>query len=271
VVSGVQNAYAPSQRTLGYSVEMASRIWSALLWAALPLGGACGGSVEPIVNAPGCPRNPVRGPTQYANEPLDRLIDDFESGDGHLALQGGRNGYWVTGSDTTGALVAKHSNECAGRGGWAGHYAAYGWTSWGNNWTAVFEAPAQTDAAVAPAVPYDARAWGGISFWAAFGPFNPADFAVPLGVTTMDNAWNGGICNNNGGCMDYYGTTVPLTHEWRRYVIRFQDLAQSGQGSPLLPMRKDQMVGFIIYPHQAFDLWIDDIRFEPEASVDGGG
>ena len=87
----------------------------------------------------------------------------------------------------------------------------------------------------------------------------------------MDNAWNGGICNNAiGACMDYYATTVLLTHQWQRYVIRFQDLAQSGQGSPLLPMRKDQMVGFILWPHQDFDIWIDDIRFEPAASLDGG-
>jgi hypothetical protein len=247
---------------------MVSRIWSAPLWSALLLGGACGGSVAPIVNPEACPRNPVRGPTQYANEPLDRLIDDFESGDGHLALQGNRNGYWVTGLDSTGALFAKPSSECAGRGGWAGHYAAYGWTGWGSNWTAVFAAPPQTDAVISPAVPYDARTWDGLSFWAAFGPFNPSDFAVSLGVTTMDTAWNSGSCTT---CNDYYGTTIPLTHEWQRYVIRFQDLTQSGRGGSLPPMRKDQMVGFILWPTQAFDIWIDDIRFEPEASVDGGG
>jgi len=240
---------------------------STLLCAALLLGSACGGSVDPIVNPLGCPRAPVRGPTEYANDPAGQLIDDFETGDGHLPLLDGRNGYWVRGTDGTGALVAKPSNECAGRGGWAGHYSAYGWTGWGNNWTAVFEATTPTDAAV----PYDARAWGGISFWAAFGPFNPSDFPVSLGVTTMDNAWNGGICSNaTGACMDYYGTTVVLTHQWQRYVIRFQDLAQSGQGSPLLPMRKDQMVGFILWPHQDFDIWIDDVRFEPAASPDGG-
>jgi hypothetical protein len=28
-------------------------------------------------------------------------------------------------------------------------------------------------------------------------------------------------------------------------------------------MRQDQLVGFIIWPLQPFDIWIDDVRFEP--------
>jgi len=243
---------------------MVSRIPSLLLLAAVPLGVGCGGSLEPIINSPGCPRGPVRGPAEYADEPIIRLIDDFETGDGRLPAVGNRNGFWVQGTDFTGRLLTEPSNKCAGRGTWAGHYAASGWTGWGNNWTAVFQ-ETQGDSAV----PFDARAWAGISFWAAFGGFNPADFALAVGVTTMDTAWNGGICS--GGCMDYYRATVPLAHEWRRYVIWFRDLAQQGWGSPLLAMRKDQLVGFILSPAQACDIWIDDIRFEPEAPADGGG
>jgi len=242
---------------------MASRVWSPVLLGVLLLGAGCGGSLEPILNPSLCPRAPVRGPSQFASEPAVRLIDDFESGDGRLPLQEGRNGYWVVGKDGTGTFNATQANQCAGRGGWAGHFGAKGWTSWGYNWTAVFQAPQNNTA-----VPFDARAYGAISFWAGFGNFNLVDVAVPVGVTTMDNAWNGGICTT---CMDYYRTTVPLTHEWQRYVVRFEDMAQSGVGSPLLPMRKDQMVGFIIWPTQDFDLWIDDIRFEPAASADGGG
>jgi hypothetical protein len=245
---------------------MVLRIWRPVLLATLLLGGGCGGSVEPIVTPPGCPRQPVRGPSQFASEPLMQLIDDFETGDGHLSMQGGRNGYWVIGTDGTGSLNATQASQCAGRGGWAGHFGARAWTGWGNNWTAVFQAPQNNTA-----VPFDARAYGAISFWAAFGPFNPVEFAVPFGVTTMDNAWNGGICNYAAGnCMDIYGTKIPLTHEWRRYVIRFEDLAQSGRGSPLVPLRKDQMVGFIIWPTQDFDMWIDDVRSAPAASADGG-
>ena len=243
--------------------HMVSRIWSSVLLAALLSGAGCGGSLEPILNPPGCPRQPVREPSKFASEPAARLIDDFETGDGRLAPEEGRDGYWVRGEDFTGALVTTQSSQCAGRGGWSGHYSAYGWTGWGNNWTAVFQAVQNNTA-----VPFDAGAYGAISFWAAFGPYNPASFAVPVGVTTMDNAWNGGICTAPT-CMDYYGTKVSLTREWQRYVIPFEDLAQSGVGRPQVPMRKDQMVGFIIWPTQDFDIWIDDVRFEPAASADG--
>jgi hypothetical protein len=63
--------------------------------------------------------------------------------------------------------------------------------------------------------------------------------------------------------MDYYRTTVTLTPEWRHIAIRFSDLKQQGWGSPILDMRRDQMVGFIIWPLDSFDIWIDDVRFEP--------
>jgi hypothetical protein len=141
------------------------------------------------------------------------------------------------------------------RGKWSGHFASsVGFTSWGANWTALFNAPDSN------AVPYDARAFGGISFWAAFGNLAPGEFPVPVGVTTMDNAYDGGICTV---CMDFYRTTVTMTRDWRRYSVRFANMAQAGTGNPIVPMRKDQMVGFILWPGpQAFDIWIDDVRFE---------
>jgi hypothetical protein len=225
---------------------------------ALPWVGACGGSLDPIEIVPGCPEQPLRGPTSYATEPQIQLIDDFETGDGHLSKVGGRDGYWVLGQDfATDALISEPARVCAGRGKWSGHFAAHGSTTWGNNWTAVFRATTSNN----DAVPFDGRAYGGISFWAAFGTAMAADFAVPLGVTTMDNAWNGHVCTNL--CMDYYGTTVPLTHGWQRYEIRFDSLAQAGWGVPQVPtMRRDQLVGLIIWPRQQFDIWIDDLRFE---------
>ena len=227
-----------------------------LLAAALLLGGGCGGALDPITVGSLCPGQPLRGPNQYVDEPEIQLIDDFESGDKHLPMEGGRDGYWVLGSDlSSGTLIAEPSSHCVARGKWAGHFAAHGFTSWGNNWTAVFRATSSSNGAQ----PYDGRAYGGISYWAAFGGDNGPDFAVPLGVTTLDNAWNGGVCTS---CQDFYGTTVPLTHDWRRYEIRFDTLAQSGWGSPQVPMRQDQLVGFIIYPRQQFDIWIDDLRFE---------
>jgi len=229
------------------------------LLVALVSAGGCGGSLDPITTITACPGQPLRGPTSDAtDEPAMLLIDDFETGKGDLPKNDGRDGKWVIGTDgSSGVLVHESSQLCVARGRWSGHFAAHGFTSWGNNWTAVFQAPTASNGAV----PYDARAYGGISFWAGFGSDMIVDFAVPLGVTTMDNAWNGGVCTTT--CQDYYGTTVPLTHEWRRYEIRFADLAQAGWGVPQVPiMKKDQMVGFIIWPLQQFDIWIDDVRFE---------
>jgi len=235
-----------------------------LLFALVWVGG-CGGSLDPIAVPPACPGQPLRGPTSEATEPQLQLIDDFESGDGHLPTPreeyGGRDGYWVIGHDISSpapaTVVSGPSPLCVGRGKFSGHFAVIGSLNWDYNWTAVFRATTGSN----DAVPFDGRAYGGISFWAGFGSATLTDFAVPLGVTTMDNAWNGNVCSS---CQDYYGTTVPMTRNWQRYEIRFDDLAQQGWGVPQVPtMRRDQLVGFIIWPKQQFDIWIDDLRFEP--------
>ena len=75
----------------------------------------------------------------------------------------------------------------------------------------------------------------------------------------MDVAWNAGICS---ACMDYYRTTVSLDHTWQRYELRFDELAQDGSGAPIIALRLDQLVGFIFWPSDDFDLWLDDVRFE---------
>ena len=230
-----------------------------VLAAALVCSG-CGPAVEPIEVASGCPGRPLRGPADYAtNEPADQLIDNFESGnDTNLPIPPieGRDGYWVLGQDfVTAVLIDEVSSHCAARGTWAGHFEARGSKSWGNNWTAVFRASTSASGAV----PYDGSQYTKISFWAAFGAENGPDFEVPMGLTTMDNAWNSGGCT---ACMDFYATKVPLSHDWQPFVLPFDQMAQSGTGDPLVPMRRDQLVGFIIWPRQQFDIWIDDVRFE---------
>ena len=230
-----------------------------LLLAAVQVCGGCGPSIEPINVASGCPGQPVRVPNQYANEPADQLIDDFEDGDLSLPSPpiAGRDGSWIRGTDgSSGALIVEVSPRCAARGGFAGHFAARGFTSWGNNWNAVFRA-----SSTSKAVPYDGSKYNAISFWAAFGADNGEPFQVPMGLTTMDNAWNSGGCT---ACMDFYAAKVPLSHDWQRFVIPYSQMQQSGSGNPQVPiMRRDQLVGFIIYPRQQFDIWIDDVRFEP--------
>jgi hypothetical protein len=195
---------------------------------------------------------------QFSNEPPDQLISDFESGTRDLAQVGGRDGSWVLGWDNTPGVpipTNEPSSMCVARGKWAGHYEASGWASWGTNWTAIFRAQPNS-----VPFPYDGRAYSAISFWAAFGGDYDSLFNVPVGITTMDTAWNSSGCTT---CNDFYQTKVSLSREWRRFVVRFDDMAQSGYGIPQVAMRRDQLVGFIIWPDQQFDIWIDDLRFEP--------
>ncbi len=220
--------------------------------ALAPLG--CSASLEPIQVGEGCPDQPIRGPLSWENTPGERLIDDFEDGDVKLAAVQGRDGGWILGWDTTRVPVAENSSRCAARGRNAGHFAGSGFTDWGANWTAVFKSTPGV------AVGYDASSYHAISFWAAVGPGAEAPLEVPVGLTTVDNAWNSGNCNV---CMDYYRTTVALSPSWQRIVVPFDTLAQKGDGDPLTPLRPDQLVGFIIWPTHGFDLWIDDVRFEP--------
>jgi len=228
-----------------------------LLVAALLCPG-CGPTVEPIEVASGCPGQPVRGPMVYDSEPANLLIDSFESHSKLLIPVGGRDGAWVLGTDFTSvALVDEPSSKCAASGLWAGHFAARGFTSWGVNWTAVFRATTGSNVPV----PFDGSAYSGISFWAAFGGENGPAFDIPVGISTMDTAYNSSICSP---CNDHYMTKVRLSGNWQRFFVRFDQMAQSGSGNPQVALRKDQLVGFIIYPRQQFDIWIDDVRFETQ-------
>lgn len=244
---------------------MVRRTCSSLLLAALiGVGGACDGSLDPIryighSDDPLCPHPPASNPWESADEPADRMIADFELGTQDLARVAGRDGYWVLGTDLTSKnIIAAPSGKCKLRGAWAGQFTGYGFTNWWANWTAVFRVPTSVGRAVA----YDGSAYGGFSFWAAFGPNNPLAFEVPVGVSTMDTAWNGTVCSGNG-CADHYLTTVPLTNTWQRFEVRFDAMKQGGVGYPQVSMRRDQLVGFVIWPRQAFEIWIDDLRFEP--------
>lgn len=259
----------PPRRGIPARPLAGSALTAALAAAWLATG--CTRNVEPIEIAAGCPGSPVRGPDQWAGEPADRLIDDFEGADNELTKVAGRTGSWVLGTDKTpsGVAVGETSSLCAARGAKAGHFAGEGFTDWGANWTAVFLDIGSS--ANATALPYDGRAYSGVSFWAAAGSTAVEPLQVPVGLTTMDVAWNGGICTDR--CQDFYRTVVPLTRAWQRLTFKFSDLAQAGWGSPQVAMRIDQLVGLILWPqegpdggigvNQPFDIWIDDIRFEP--------
>ena len=231
-----------------------ARTLRAAAWL-LTLAG-CSASVAPIEVAAGCPDRPVRAPAQYADEPQLRLIDDFEHEGNFIPKVDGRTGFWVVGTDDTdGTVEAEGAEDCAARGQRSGHFVGSGFTSWGVNWTALLR-----DSRAGSALPYDATRYGGVSFWAAVGASVAAPYSLPVGVTTMDVAWNGGICDR---CMDYYRTEILLERTWRRFELRFAELKQSGTGIPQVELRSDELVGVIFWTGRDFDLWVDDVRFEP--------
>jgi hypothetical protein len=220
----------------------------ALALLTVVVGAGCAPSADPIRVGPGCPESPLRGPALDVNEPADRLVSDFESGTTQLAQVAGRDGSWIRGRDLTSTSVTiAPSMTCAARGEWAGHFAASPPTSWGNNWTAEFRSGGAA---------YDGTAYGGVSFWAAFGGGNGPPFGVPFGITTTDTVQP--TCTTH--CDDHYMTAVTLSGAWQRYDLRFSEMAQT---SPQVPMRLDQLVGFIIWTRQQCDIWIDDVRLEP--------
>ena len=107
-------------------------------------------------------------------------------------------------------------------------------------------------------IPYDGRAFSGISFWAAVAEGTPEPYETSVGVSTMDTIWTTSCTT----CMGHYGTRITLTSSWQRFVIRFADLSQMGMGAPFL-FRQEALAGVVIRPPGPFDIWIDDVRFEP--------
>jgi hypothetical protein len=226
---------------------------------ALWLGGACTVSVEPIKFGPECPAPPASAPgieasTSGAQGTSDLVISDFEDGTTQLNKVGGRTGSWRLGSDFTGTrLVNEPSLDCVVEGYRAGHFQYLGFSSWGANWSADFVA--QTG--VTPFT-YDVRAYTGVSFWAGLGANNPSPMPIRFTIPTIDTAFNSPNCTV---CNDHYTKKLTLSRQWVHYTISFDEMKQGGGGVPQTPMKRDQAVGFMIWPADPFDIWIDDVRF----------
>ena len=232
--------------------------FTAWVTAWVVLAGGCDRTISPIAVVSGCPDRPMRSPDQWAADaPASELIDDFESGDGRLARVEGRDGEWRLSKDQTGApSSAGPSSICVARDLYAGHLVTSASTDWGAIWTAYFRG-----LVAGVPQPYDGSKYGGLSFWAGFDAANGAPLSIRVGFVTMDTAPNGGVCSTY--CMDFHGIDVTPSMTWQRFEIRFDDLRQQGWGNVQAPLRRDQMVGFAVWPNQKSDLWIDDIRFEP--------
>lgn len=230
---------------------------SRLLVLGLVALVGCGSSVQPIDVDTGCPEMPLRGPEEFAGAPPERVIDDFEDGnDLMLAPTAGRNGSWISIATLGATTLGTSSSRCVARGLRSGHLTSAATQPYAANWNAGLVAP------WGEAKPWDASAYSGISFWIAMGEGATRPYETPIGVTTTDTAAAGNVCTV---CGDYYAIRrrIPLTRTWTRWYVPFTDLVQYGFGVPLVPLNKSRLVSLIIWPESQFDIWIDDIRFEP--------
>jgi hypothetical protein len=196
---------------------------------------------------------PIRGPEQWAEALPDAVIDDFEDGDLKVLAVAGRSGSWYSFPVASPTAAGDASTKCVARGTRSGHFVVTTGDS-PTNWNATMVDP------FTAVIPYDASVWSGFSFWIATGDPAGEGTVMTVGINTPAVV-AGGSCTT---CGDYHSTPVTLTRHWTRWSIRFDDMKQRGFGVPQVPrLPKNQLVNFIFWPPNPFDIWIDDFRFEP--------
>jgi hypothetical protein len=231
---------------------------------------------------------------------LETLIDDFEDGDGQLALLGGRNGQWTAFNDGSGVetpaaggpvlpeVVDTTANEwlhLTGSGfGPAGILLSDGVFSYGAGVFANFV----VDPTTGQGVPYNASAYTGVGFeFVAQFPANaPLILSFFIQTTATVPVANGGTCLAN--CFDGFGVSGPVPFDPSGFVfsgvIPFAAMRQSGFGTPVpFDVSSIMSVNWLVsfadngQPLSAnvFDLKIDNVAFAPGGfvvpSTGGGG
>ncbi len=188
----------------------------------------------------------------------DGLIDDFEDGNTQLAPQDGRDGYWWTGTDEKGSAFL-NADLGPVEGGGSGSSKAihvYGKTSdapeaWGINFGANFSSAGL----------YDAKRYVGIEFRAKVGTAD-ASRRVRLKIGDVNTHPDFGVCKD---CWNHFGKDISLSTEWKEYTVLFSGVRQAeGWGDPRpshITVNQLFSLDFSVGPGQAFDIWIDDVRF----------
>jgi hypothetical protein len=127
----------------------------------------------------------------------------------------------------------------------------------------------------------DVRGYAGISFWGwAHEPFPDASLGVSVtfpNVQTSHEVGSECVATDGGKFCDNFFKEVALTAEWKHYVVRWDELAQTQQdwGQVRFEDFKPQIHGidFTVagagpqFASQPFDFCIADVRFEPKAET----
>jgi len=185
------------------------------------------------------------------------LIDDFEDGDMKVPMAEHRAGQWLTFNDGTGpqspkpGTLLRASRIPGGRG--ASHFGVHNvggkFSKWG----------ASLGLELSPRRCYDASAYGGIEFWAR----GRGEIRTVVQMTQVVSEEFGGSCSHD--CFDAHAKRVQLSREFRRVVVRWEELRQHGSGTPVpFDPRSLFSIQFSVLPEQSpFDFWIDDVSFIP--------
>jgi Carbohydrate binding domain (family 11) len=212
-------------------------------------------SLEPSAAPPAAPAAPRACAPVSIGAGDAPLIDDFEDGDTRIPLLDKRAGSWIAYSDGTAkqeprqgsVFPASRLQPPRGKSRFGLRSTGGKFTKWG----------AALAIELTPHRCYDASAYGGVAFWAR----GRASVRVNLRMSQIVAEEYGGTCVAD--CYDSHGTLRALTSEWKRYEVRWADVAQQGFGAkvPFDP-RFLYSVEFALPQGQPpFDLWIDDVVF----------
>ncbi len=186
----------------------------------------------------------------------DGLLDDFEDGDTQVSKLADRSGYWFASGDPNGSTIDPKplTSSDGGAGGSRKALHVEGHTAsdsgaWGVLWGANF---------VGDGV-YDASKYAGISFKAKLA--GSSTKTVRFKVSDINTHPDGGVCKS---CWNHFGTNIDLTPDWKEYKVTFAAMKQEagwGDRFPAITPSKLFSINWSVGPGQAFDVWIDDVKF----------
>jgi hypothetical protein len=192
------------------------------------------------------------------------VIDDLESGSGHICAGSGRVGVWYAFNDKTGeqwpaptapGVPIPTSLIPGGRGAStrALHTYGKGFSGWGAGvgLDLAFDGVSYGT--------YDASEFDGIRFWARSD--TPQRLQVRIGTRSTKVAEYGGTCPREP-CSPH-AREFDVGVNWVELSLPFNDIAQLGAHSVEADFLRDELTHLQFIPQrlQPFDFWIDDVRF----------
>jgi len=191
------------------------------------------------------------------------LIDDLESGSGHICTGSGRVGVWYAFNDMTGeqwpapttpGVPIPTSVIPGGRGAStrAIHSYGKGFSGWGAGVGLDFAFDGVSYGV------FDASAFDGIRFWARSDV--PQKLQVRIGTRATKLPDYGGTCAREP-CSPH-ARDFDVAADWVELSLPFNDLTQLGPHSSAADFLRDELTHLQFMPQtRQFDFWIDDVRF----------